>query len=88
MTIKPTSQRILVKTVHKEVGKTKSGIVLVEDMHGDGPLEGIVIAVGEGVDDMIEPGKRILFSRATFNQVTIDDEEYHFLIEEDVFGVY
>lgn len=84
--IKPVTGRIFVEMIPEEK-KTKSGIILNEEINRDKPLEGKVIAVGEGVDS-IKANDKILFSRASFNCIEFEKKEYYFLIEEDVLGVF
>ena len=93
MKLKPLGDRIVVKAVpHEE--KTKGGLVLPETVK-EKPVEGIVVAVGEGkglengtrqpmdvkVDD------RIIYSKCSGTEVKLEGEEYLILSERDVLAV-
>ncbi len=77
-----------------EEEKTKGGII-VPDTAKEKPLEGLVVAVGNGkvlengkvrpLD--FKPGDRVLFVKYAGSEVKIDGEEHLMLREDDVFGV-
>jgi chaperonin GroES len=93
MKIRPLQDRIIVKRVEEEE-KTKGGII-IPDSAKEKPLEGKVIAVGNG--KILEDGKvrpldikvndRILFGKYAGTEIKIDGEEHLMLREEDVLGV-
>jgi chaperonin GroES len=93
MAIRPLHDRILVKRV-KEEEKTKGGII-IPDTAKEKPVEGKVIAVGNGKilesGDVrkldVKAGDRILFGKYSGTEVKIDGEEHLILREEDVLGV-
>jgi chaperonin GroES len=93
MKIRPLQDRIIVKRVEEEE-KTKGGII-IPDTAKEKPLEGKVIAVGNGKileDGKVRPldikaGDRILFSKYAGTEVKIEGEEHLILREEDVLGV-
>jgi len=93
MTIRPLQDRILVKRVQEEE-KTKGGII-IPDSAKEKPLEGKVLAVGNGKileDGKVRPldvkvGDRILFGKYAGTEIKIDGEEHLMLREEDVLGV-
>ena len=82
-----------VKRVAEE-NKTKGGII-IPDTAKEKPLEGKVIAVGNGkvLEDGkvramdIKAGDTILFSKYAGTEIKIDGEEHLILREEDVLGV-
>ena len=73
---------------------TKGGIV-IPDTAKEKPMEGEVIAVGNGkvLEDgavrprQVEPGNKILFAKYRGTEVTVDGEEHLILRESDVLGV-
>ena len=73
---------------------TKGGIV-IPDTAKEKPMEGEVIAVGNGtvLEDgsvrplQVEPGDKILFAKYSGTEVTVDGEEHLILRESDVLGV-
>ncbi len=93
MNIRPLQDRIIVKRVQEEE-KTKGGI-LIPDTAKEKPIEGKVIAVGNGKvqeDGKVRPldvkkGDRILFSKYAGTEVKIDGEEHLIMREEDILGV-
>ncbi len=93
MKLRPLQDRILVKRVEEET-TTKGGII-IPDTAKEKPVEGKVVAVGNGkVGDEgrripleIKEGDRILFSKYGGTDVKIEGEEYLIMREDDVLGV-
>ncbi|MCL2178177.1 MAG: co-chaperone GroES [Proteobacteria bacterium] len=93
MKIRPLHDRLIVKRVAEET-KTKGGII-IPDSAKEKPLEGYVLAVGNGklLDDGkirpldIKAGDTILFSKYAGTEIKIDGEDHLILREEDVLGV-
>jgi chaperonin GroES len=93
MKIRPLQDRIIVKRVAEEE-KTKGGII-IPDTAKEKPLEGKVVAVGNGKvleDGKVRPldikaGDRLLFGKYAGTEVKIEGEDHLILREEDVLGV-
>ena len=93
MNFRPLQDRLLVKRVEEE-NKTKGGII-IPDSAKEKPLEGKVIAVGNGkvletgsvrpLD--VKAGDTILFSKYAGTEIKIEGEDHLILREEDVLGV-
>lgn len=93
MKIRPLQDRVIVKRVEEEE-KTKGGIIIPESAK-EKPLEGKVIAVGNG--RVLEDGKvrpldvkaddRVLFSKYAGTEIKIQGEEFLMLREDDILGV-
>jgi chaperonin GroES len=93
MKIRPLHDRILVK--REEEMDAKKGRIIIPDTAKEKPQEGKVIAVGIG--KVMEDGKkipldvkaddRILFGKYSGSEVTVDDEEYLIMKEEDVLAI-
>ena len=93
MKIRPLHDRILVR--REEEKEAKKGGIIIPDSAKEKPQEGTVIAVGNG--KVMEDGKkvsldvrahdRILFGKYSGSEVTIDDEEYLIMKEEDVLAI-
>ncbi|MGE0173649.1 MAG: co-chaperone GroES [Oligoflexales bacterium] len=93
MKIRPLQDRILVKRIEADE-KTKSGII-IPDNAKEKPMEGKVIAVGNGktlkdgttkkLD--VKVGDRILFSKYSGSEVKLEGEEHLILREDDVLGI-
>ena len=90
MKIRPLHDRILIK--RQEEKETKKGGIIIPDSAKEKPQEGKVIAVGNGkVNDDgkkvpldVKTGDKILFGKYSGSEVTLDNEEYLILREEDV----
>ena len=93
MKIRPLQDRILVKRLEGEE-KTVGGII-IPDNAKEKPMEGKVIAVGNGkvLDNGslrksdIKVGDKILFSKYSGSEVKIDGTEHLILREDDILGV-
>ena len=94
MKIRPLSDRIVVKRT-KEEEKTKGGII-IPDSAKEKPVEGTVIAVGNGKvlkDGKSRPldvkaGQRILFGKYSGTEVKLDGDEHVLLREDDLLAVF
>ena len=92
-TVRPPSDRILVKRVEPEQ-KMKGGII-IPDTAKEKPLEGKVVAVGAGrLDDNgkriapeVKAGDRILVGKYTGTEVRIDDVEHVIVREDEILGI-
>jgi len=90
--LRPLHDRILVKRLEEEV---THGSIVIPDTAKEKPQEGKVVAVGTGkvTDDGktiplgVKAGDRILFGKYSGSEVTLDDEEYLIMKEEDVLGI-
>lgn len=90
---KPLNDRILAKRI-KEEEMTKGGII-IPDSAKEKPIEGEVIAVGNGklLDDGkrqaidLKAGDRILFGKYSGTEVKVEGEEFLILREDDILAV-
>ncbi|MBK6689527.1 MAG: co-chaperone GroES [Deltaproteobacteria bacterium] len=90
---RPLHDRLLVKRVQAEE-KSKGGII-IPDSAKEKPIEGEVIAVGNGkiLDDgkvrglEVKPGNRILFGKYTGTEIKVDGVEHVILREDEVLGI-
>ena len=93
MTFRPLHDRVLVRRVEAEE-KTKGGII-IPDTAKEKPIEGEVLAVGNGSRDEqgkvhaldVKAGDRILFGKWSGTEVKIDDEDLIVMKESDIMGV-
>jgi len=91
--IRPLQDRVIVKRV-KEEEKTKGGII-IPDTAKEKPIEGEVIAVGNGKANEegklrpidVKVGDRVLFGKYSGTEVKLDGEEHLILREDDIVGV-
>src|SRR3954468_2929549 len=93
MNIRPLQDRLVVKRLAEEE-KTKGGII-IPDSAKEKPIEGEVIAVGNGKvleDGKVRPldvkkGDKILFGKYSGQTVKVHGEELLVMREEDIMGV-
>ena len=90
MKVKPLGDRILVKRVEPEE-KVKGGII-IPDSAKEKPMEGKVIAVGQGKTDEngkrvpmeVKNGDRVLIGKYAGTEFKEDDTEYLIVRESDI----
>ena len=93
MKIRPLQDRILVKRIEEE--ETTKGGIIIPDTAKEKPQEGKVVAVGKGkvTDDGkvqkldVKKGDRVLFSKYSGTEITLEGEEHLIIREDDVLGV-
>ena len=91
--IRPLQDRVIVKRV-KEEEKTKGGII-IPDSAKEKPIEGEVVAVGNGkvLEDGsvkkldVKVGDRVLFGKYSGTEVKLDGEERLIVREDDILAV-
>ncbi len=94
MKLRPLGDRVIVKPVAREE-KTKGGIFLPDTASKERPMEGTVLAVGEGRRDdngklvpmSVKAGDRVLFAKYSGTEYKVDDVEYLIMAEKDILGV-
>jgi len=87
--VTPLHDRVLVRRLEEK--ETAKGGIIIPDTAKEKPHEGEVMAVGTGkiekgkrVPMDVKVGDRILFGKYTGNDITIDDQEYLILREEEI----
>ena len=93
MSIRPLQDRILIKRVREEE-KTKGGII-IPDSAKEKPVEGKVIAVGNGAIQKdgkvrkleVKQGDTVLFAKYSGSDIKIDGEDHLILREEDILAI-
>ena len=93
MRFQPLHDRVLIRRVAQEE-KTSGGII-IPDTAKEKPMEGEVVAVGDGArteDGKIQPmavkaGDRILFGKWSGTEVKMDGEELLIMKESDIMGI-
>jgi chaperonin GroES len=92
--IRPLADRVVVKPAEREE-QTKGGIYLPDTASKERPMEGLVLAVGEGrLDDNgkrvamhVKAGDKVLFAKYGGTEYKVDDVEYLILSEKDILGI-
>jgi chaperonin GroES len=87
--ITPLHDRVLLKRIEEK--ESVRGGIIIPDSAKEKPQEGEVIAVGSGRREKgviipldVKPGDRILFGKYTGTDITIEEQEYLILREEDI----
>ncbi len=93
MKVRPLHDRVLVKRLPQEA-MTKGGLI-IPDTAKEKPIEGEVVAVGNGKRDeqgtvhplAVKAGDKVLFGKYSGTEVKIDGEEHLILREDDIVGI-
>lgn len=91
--IQPLADRVLVKRIEEEQ-QTKGGII-VPDTAKEKPQQGKVVAVGPGrmsedgkrIKPGVKKGDKVLFGKYAGTEVSMGNEEYLILREEDILAI-
>jgi chaperonin GroES len=92
--IRPLADRVVVRPIEREA-QTKGGIYLPDTVSKERPMEGTVLAIGEGrLDDNgrrvpmnVKAGDKVLFTKYSGTEYKVDDVEYMILSEKDILGI-
>ncbi|MCU0492876.1 MAG: co-chaperone GroES [Chloroflexaceae bacterium] len=92
--IRPLGDRVVIKPAEREE-KTKGGIFLPDTASKERPMEGTVLAVGEGRRDdsgklvpmNVKSGDKVLFAKYSGTEFKVEDVEYLILSEKDILGI-
>ncbi len=93
MKVRPLHDRIIVKRLEEEE-KTKGGII-IPDSAKEKPIEGRVIAVGDGkiredgakIPLDVKKGDRVLFTKYGGTEIEIVGEEHLMMREDDILAI-
>ena len=88
MQLKPLADRVLVKPAPAET-KTAGGII-IPDTAKEKPLQGEVLAVGNGTKDeemILKPGDTVLYGKYAGNEVELDGVKYMIMRQSDVLAI-
>jgi len=93
MKIRPLHDRVVVRRMEEE--RTSSGGIVIPDTATEKPVQGEVIAVGNGkildsgeVRSLdVKVGDKVLFGKYSGTEVKLDGEDYLVMREEDIMGV-
>jgi chaperonin GroES len=92
--IRPLGDRVVIKPAEREE-KTKGGIFLPDTASKERPMEGTVLAAGEGRRDdngkiipmNVKAGDKVLFAKYSGTEFKVDEVEYLILSEKDILGI-
>lgn len=88
MNIKPLADRVLIKPAAAEE-KTAGGII-IPDTAKEKPLQGEVLAVGNGTKDeemVLKAGDTVLYGKYSGTEVELEGEKYLIMRQSDVLAV-
>lgn len=93
MKIRPLHDRVVVRRMEEE--RTSSGGIVIPDSAAEKPIQGEVIAVGNGkiMDNGdsrsldVKVGDRVLFGKYSGTEVKLDGEDFLVMREDDIMGV-
>lgn len=93
MNLRPLHDRVVVRRSEEE--RTSAGGILIPDSAAEKPIQGEVIAVGNGklLDNGslrpldVKAGDRVLFGKYSGTEVKIDGEKLLVMREDDIMGV-
>lgn len=88
MNIKPLADRVLIKAAPAEE-KTAGGII-IPDTAKEKPLQGEVLAVGNGTKDeemVLKAGDTVLYGKYAGTEVELAGEKYLIMRQSDVLAV-
>lgn len=85
---KPLADRVLIETAPAEE-KTASGI-FIPDTAKEKPLQGKVIAVGNGKKDepmTVKVGDNVLYGQYSGTEIKLETKTYLIMREADIYGI-
>ena len=88
MKIKPLADRVLIKPAAAEE-KTVGGII-IPDTAKEKPLQGEVIAVGNGTKDeemVVKPNDKVLYGKYAGTEIELEGETYFIKRQSDVLAI-
>ena len=88
LNIKPLADRVLVEPIEAET-KTSSGII-IPDNAKEKPQKGKVMAVGKGTKEnpmTVKVGDSVLYGKYSGTEVTVGNQEYLIMKENDIFAI-
>lgn len=86
--IKPLSDRVLIKPAEAEE-KTSTGII-IPDTAKEKPMEGEVVAVGQGKKDepmTVKVGDKVLYGKYSGTEISVGEEKYLIMRESDIYAI-
>lgn len=88
MNIKPLADRVLIQPAPAEE-KTAGGII-IPDTAKEKPLQGKVLAAGNGTKDeemVLKAGDTVLYGKYSGTEVELDGEKYLIMRQSDVLAI-
>ena len=94
MKFKPLLDRVVIERI-EEQNKTAGGII-IPDTAKEKPMEGLVIAVGNGTKNdkgdivslQVKAGDKILFGKWSGTEIKLEGRDYLVMKESDIMGIF
>jgi len=91
--IQPLQDRVIVKP--KEAEETTKGGIILPDTAKEKPIEGTIVAVGEGkaADNgtvtklTVKVGDVVLYGKYSGTEIKVEGEDYLIMRESDIYGI-
>lgn len=87
--LKPLADRVLIEPTPVEE-KTASGII-IPDAAKEKPLQGVVVAVGNGKKDepmTVKEGDVVLYGQYSGTEIKLEGKTYLIMKEADIYGIF
>ena len=88
MNIKPLADRVLIEPAAAET-KTIGGII-IPDTAKEQPLQGVIVAVGNGTKDeemVLKEGDRVLYGKYAGTEIEHEGKKYLIMRQSDVVAI-
>ena len=88
MNIKPLADRVLIEPAAAET-KTIGGII-IPDTAQEKPLQGVIVAVGNGTKDeemVLKEGDRVLYGKYAGTEIEHEGKKYLIMRQSDVVAI-
>ncbi len=86
--IKPIADRVVVEAAAAQ--ETTAGGIIIPDTAKEKPVQGTVVAVGNGKKDepiTVKVGDKILYGKYAGTEITYDGKEYLIMRESDIYAI-
>jgi len=86
--IKPIADRVVVEAAPAQ--ETTAGGIIIPDTAKEKPVQGTVVAVGNGKKDepiTVKVGDKILYGKYAGTEITYEGKEYLIMRESDIYAV-
>ncbi len=88
MSIRPLADRVLIKAAAAEE-KTVGGII-IPDSAKEKPLQGIVVAAGNGTKDeemVVKTGDNVLYGKYAGTEIEFNNEKFLIMRQSDILAI-
>jgi chaperonin GroES len=95
LALQPLGDRVVIQPVDTTVEKTASGLYIPDSAKKEKPMQGTVVAVGEGkltdkgvtVPMRVQVGDTVVFSKYGYDELDVDGTQYYILSEAAVLAI-